>query len=62
MTPAKIKKVVEYATEIFDACTKTGGGNDEIRIERAPALSRIPRFQTDRPEARRCHDLETLCV
>jgi hypothetical protein len=35
MTPARIKKAVQDATEAFDACTRTGGSNGESRIERA---------------------------
>jgi hypothetical protein len=35
MTPARIRKAVQDATEVFDACTKTGGSNGESRIERA---------------------------
>jgi hypothetical protein len=39
MTPAKIRKAVQDATEIFDACTKTGGSNDESRIKRACSVT-----------------------
>jgi hypothetical protein len=35
MTPAGIRKAVQDATEVFDACTRTGGNNDGSRIERA---------------------------
>jgi len=35
MTPARIKKAVQDATEVFDVCTRTGGNSDESRIERA---------------------------
>jgi hypothetical protein len=35
ITPARIRKAVQDATEVFDACTRTGGSNGESRIERA---------------------------
>ena len=46
MTPAEIKKAVQDVREIFDAYNKTGGINEESRIERVPAQSHIQRFQT----------------
>ena len=46
MSPAEIRKAVQDVREIFDAYSKTGGPNEESRIERVPAQSHIRRFQT----------------